>query len=319
MSENTLSVVVPIYNEAGGLASFNGHLIRSVERAVNKNYEVIYVNDGSTDATEQAVKNLCKDNEKIKLVSLSRNFGKENALTAGIANSSGKAVLTIDGDGQHPAEQIPHFVEKWQAGAKVVVGIRSNRSGGYIKSLFSRAFYGIYNRISQENITANATDFRLIDAQVRDEFLKLTESNRLTRGLIDWLGFKRDFIKFNANKRISGTASYSKKGLVKLAAHSFVSMSAVPLYIFGYLGIFITGFSLLLGASVFTEQVLLNDPWNWNFTGTAMIGILLLFLVGILLMSQGMLSLYISHIHAQTKKRPLYVIDYEESVGVKKD
>jgi dolichol-phosphate mannosyltransferase len=142
------------------------------------------------------------------------------------------------------------------------------------------------------------------------------ETDRITRGLIDWLGFRREFIEFEANARADDSTSYSRAKLMRLAANSFVSLTPTPLYVFGCVGVVITAGALVLGGSVFIEQLLLGDPWHWKFTGTAMLSILLLFLIGIVLMSQGILSLYISHVHNQSKQRPLYIIDYEGSAGI---
>ena len=141
----------------------------------------------------------------------------------------------------------------------------------------------------------------------------------MTRALIDWLGFKRHYIDFTANARAEGSAGYSHRKLIVLATNSFVSLTTMPLYICGYLGIFITSTAFVLGATVIIEQLLLGDPFNWNFTGTAMLSVMLVFLVGIVLLSQGVLALYISHIHRQSKQRPLYVIDYADSVGIDTD
>ncbi len=320
MSEaKTLSVVVPVFNEADGLADFDHSLKTVIKKLVGEDWEIIYVDDGSEDDTAEIVRNLHTADPKIKLIKLSRNFGKENALLAGIAAASGEAILTIDGDGQHPVELIPEFVAAWHAGAQVVVGVRSDNSGeGWVKRVGSRLFYRLFNQLTGERLIPRSTDFRLIDKAVQEAFLTMPETDRITRGLIDWLGFKREFILFKAKPRTSGSAAYSHRKLLRLATHSFVSMTPVPLYLFGYLGVFITSGAIVLGGSVFIEQILLGDPLGWNFTGTAMIGILLLFLVGLVLLSQGMLSLYISHIHSQTKQRPLYVIDYKNSAGVRK-
>ncbi len=318
--EFLLSVVVPLYNEAGGLNDFHQALVKEVRSVSSNSYEIIYCDDGSKDETAEIVRELHVQDPKVKLIKLSRNFGKENALSAGIAQASGKAIMMLDGDGQHPVELLPEFVAAWQAGARVVIGVRSNRSGeGWIKRTGSRAFYKIFNQLTGERMVPRSTDFRLIDNAVQKAFLTLPETDRMTRALIDWLGFKRTYIDFTAKPRTSGTAPNSIRKLTQLATHSFVSMTPVPLYLFGYLGIIITGSAVILGGSVLIEQILLGDPWHWNFTGTAMIGILLLFLVGLVLLSQGMLSLYISHIHSQTKQRPLYVIDHEGSAGVRKD
>jgi dolichol-phosphate mannosyltransferase len=315
-----ISVIVPIYNEAPGLREFHESLVNSLEQSVNKSYEVIYCDDGSSDTSSDLIKKFRKSNDRVSLIRLTRNFGKENALTAGINIASGQAILMIDGDGQHPVELIPKFIDAWSNGASVVIGVKDSVTDEkYIKSLGSKWFYKLIRKMSGGELQANTTDFRLIDRSVQQAFISLNETNRITRGLIDWLGFEPTYIHFTAKKRIAGTATYSSGKLMKLATNSFVSLSPKPLYIFGFLGVGITLGAFILGLSVFIEQLLLGDPLNWKFTGTAMLGILILFLVGIVLLSQGILSLYISHIHSQSKGRPLYVIDYKKSDGITKD
>lgn len=313
-----LSVVIPVYNEALGLAAFHDSLM-GVLCSLDEVYEVVYADDGSSDNTAELVRAWHVGDERIKLVRLSRNFGKENALTAGIAAARGEAIITLDGDGQHPVELIPRFVKKWQEGAQVVVGVRTaNKNAGWSRRLASRLFYKLFNALTGQKLLPGSTDYRLVDRAVRRAFLELKEPDRITRGLIDWLGFKRSLVHFKANARAAGAARYGRGRLLQLAANSFVSLSPAPLYLFGYLGIFITLGALGLGLAVMIEQLIAGDPWHWKFTGTAMLGILILFLVGIVLLSQGILSLYISHIHNQTKQRPLYVIDHKASVGIEK-
>jgi len=315
----TLSVVVPIYDEASGLADFHADLVHYAKEASQNSYEIIYCDDGSNDNTDKLVYEWHKNDPNIKLIKLSRNFGKENALAAGIAFATGQAIITLDGDGQHPAELIPDFVRKWRTGAQVVIGVRiSNKGEGWFKRVGSKLFHKLFNVLTGQKLLSGSSDFRLIDRSVQQAFLQLGETDRITRGLIDWLGFNRELIEFTAKARQSGAPGYNRRKLVKLATNSFVSLTPTPLYLFGYLGVFITIGSLFLGAAVFIEQLLLNDPWHWKFTGTAMLGILILFLVGIILISQGILSLYISHIQNQSKGRPLYVIDHKASLGIEK-
>ncbi len=314
-----ITVVVPLYNESAGLSSFHTKVMKTLE-ALDRPYELIYCNDGSTDNSGHLIREWRRLNPRIRLIQFSRNFGKESALSAGIAHAKGAGILMIDSDGQHPPELIPQFISAWEKGARVVVGVRKNNKGeSLFKRLGSRLFYSLFNRLPGQKLVPGSTDFRLIDKEVQAAFLKLKETDRITRGLIDWLGFERQYIYFTANPRAAGTASYSRRKLLKLAANSFVSLSPTPLYVFGYLGVLITTFALLLGSSVFVEQLLLGDPLGWKFTGTAMLGTLILFMVGIILMSQGILSLYISHIHNQTKQRPLYIIDMVGSAGLEKE
>lgn len=312
-----LSVVIPLYNEAAALPTFHAALIE-VLKTHSYTYEIMYVNDGSQDSTSRTVHDLARKDDHIRLISFTRNFGKENALSAGILQATGDAIVMLDGDGQHPPELIPIFVKAWQEGAKVVVGLRANHNGeGWLRRAGSWGFYKIFSRMSGQKLVRGTTDFRLIDKTVRAEFVKLQETNRITRGLIDWIGYPQTYIPFQARERQDGKPAYTHKSLVQLALNGFVSLSPTPLYIFGYIGMAITAASGLLGFCVIVEQILLRDPLGWKFTGTAMLSILILFLVGIVLLSQGMTALYVAHIHNQSKRRPLYVIDPDASIRVK--
>jgi glycosyltransferase involved in cell wall biosynthesis len=312
-----LSVVVPVYNEASGLIEFQKNLARCLGQLKNLDYEIIYCDDGSHDRTTDQIKHFREVDSQIKLIRLSRNFGKEVATTAGINTASGRAIITIDSDGQHPVELIPQFVEKWQAGAKVIIGVRTgNQKEGLIKRLGSKIFYKVINKLSGVKLVPNSSDFRLIDRSVQQEFNRMTERGRITRGLIDWLGYKREFIEFKANPRIAGSATYSFSKLIKLFIDSVVSMSKSPLYLSAYIGAVVLPLSILLGLFMLVNSVI-GDPINLNATGSAYLVVLLMFLIGVLLVSQGIIGLYLSHIHTETQNRPLYIIDYEESEGVR--
>lgn len=315
-----LSVVVPAYNEETGFPRFLPSLIDSVEKAVGKSYEIIVVNDGSTDSTLKVLKNLSKNNTRLRVVNLSRNFGKEIAITAGIFQCSGDAIVMIDADGQHPPELISKMLKKWEKGSQVVIGVRTkNHKEGFVKKYGSKIFYKVMNYMSNNTIIPGSTDYRLIDRSVGEEFIGFTERYRITRGLIDWMGFQRSYIEFEANPRLYGEASYKFNKLFKLALNSFVSLSMTPLYIIGYVGIGITSISFVVGLFILIEQVILNDPLRMKFTGSAMLSILILFLVGITLIAQGLISIYLSHIHVQTQNRPLFIIDKKNSYNLKRN
>jgi glycosyltransferase involved in cell wall biosynthesis len=309
-----LSIVIPLHNEAAGVTSFNTSVAAQLRALKNYNFEIIYCDDGSTDKTLSALRDLAKNDSRIRLIRLSRNFGKEIATTAGIHAARGEAILTIDADGQHPVELIPKLIEQWQAGAKVVIGLRTgNQKEGYAKRLGSHVFYNLFNRFTQLHLVPGATDFRLIDKAVQADFTPMTEHNRITRGLIDWLGYERSYVSFEAKPRLHDTTSYSFRKLFKLAIDSVVSLSSSPLYVTAYIGAVILPISILLGL-VMVGDWLLGDPLNWHATGGAYVMVLLLFLIGILMMSQGIIGLYLSHIHSETQNRPLYVIDREASI-----
>lgn len=313
-----ISIVVPVYNEASVLPRFHKELTAFCAKKNINISEIIYCDDGSKDDTAEMIRDWNSRDKNVKLLQLSRNFGKEYALTAGIAAATGDAIITMDGDCQHPIELLPKFIQAWKTGDMVVVGVRTeNADVTWLKRCFSRLYYMIFNSMSQHQLPTGSTDYCLIDSSVQRAFLQLHEPQRITRALIGWLGFKRTYIPFCAKPRAGGNVAYSTKKLISLASNGLVSMSPVPLFVFGIVGLFITVASFLLGSAVLVEQTLLGDPLGWKFTGTAQLSILVLFLVGIILISQGLLSLYVSHIHNQTKQRPLYVVDYRGSRGLK--
>lgn len=310
-----LSVVVPVYNESEGIESFHKLLLAGL-RDIQTDHEILYIDDGSRDDSGSKLLSIAKKDSTVRVVSLSRNFGKEIATTAGIHLAKGDAVIILDADGQHPPELIKEFVDKWQLGAKVVVGIREkNSKEGFVKRYGSKFFYKIFNSTTGHELIPGSTDFRLIDRLVQQEFIKFSERNRITRGLIDWLGFKRDYITFESPERMAGEASYKTSQLFKLAINSFTTLSLKPLFFFGWVGAFITVGSFLLGLFILIEQFLLRDPLALHFSGPAILGIFMSFLVGLVLISQSVLATYVSHIHAQTQGRPLFVIDESRSVN----
>ena len=313
-----LCIVVPAYNEAAGIERFHNELLLPhVKKVAKDSYEIIYVNDGSKDNTLDILTAIAAKNQHVKVVSLSRNFGKEVATSAGIEFARGKAIVIMDSDGQHPPALLHEFVNKWKAGAQVVVGIRaSNQKEGFLKKWGSKLFYILFNSVNGVAITPGSTDYRLIDEVVRQEFIKLPEHNRITRGLIDWLGFERDYIYFDSPARLVGTATYSPSKLIGLAMNSFVSLSLKPLFLLAWIGFIITFLSFAAGVFMFVEQVILDDPLNLNFTGAALLGIFISFLVGLVLTSQGVLAVYISHIHTHGQGRPLFVVNSTQSIGI---
>lgn len=305
-----ISIVVPAHNEEKNIPLLHGE-VRKVFLAYAQQYdfELIFVNDGSTDGTQREIENLTNQDEKVRYLEFSRNFGKEVATTAGIKISKGDAVMMLDADLQHPIELIPEFLSKWEKGAEVVVGIRQKvKNGGFLKRLTAAVFYWIINHIGEIEIVPNATDFRLMDRLVVEEFNRLTETNRMTRALIDWLGFKRDFIYFEANERIHGTASYSFWKLLRLALSSFVSLSLFPLKLAGNLGIAIVLFSGCAGLYILLGKYFFHTPFASTFSDAENLAILIVFLVGIILTSLGLIALYIANIHGEVINRPMYVI-----------
>lgn len=313
-SRPVLSVVVPAYNEAGNLPHLYDSL-QPVLAGLKLSYEIIFVDDGSTDTSVEAIAALRRKDKAVHSLRLSRNFGKEVAITAGLHKARGEAILTLDADGQHPVELIPEFVAHWRAGAKVVVGVRqTNQREGVLKRYGSKLFYGLFNRSIGVRLTPGATDFRLLDHTVQRDFSQLTERNRITRGLVDWLGYPQQHVPFAANPRLNGTATYSPRKLFKLAVDSAISLSISPLYIAAYIGAIVLPAATLLGLGMIIDW-LVGDPLHLHATGGAYLAVFMLWLIGVLLVSQGIIGLYLSHIHTETQNRPLYVVDEASSDG----
>lgn len=317
-----LSFVIPVFNEAKGITRFYHDLLLPELEKLNTIYEIIFVNDGSRDQTLPILQDLAQKSKKLKVLSFSRNFGKEIALTAGLRQATGDAVITMDADGQQPPQLIHEFVAKWQNGngAQIVTGVRGKfEKHGLIAKIGSKFFYKILNLLGTKDTVPGSTDYRLLDRAVVTEFNRLTEHSRITRGLIDWMGFQQAHIHYTYGNRLAGKPSYNFRKLFQLAVDSFVSMSTTPLVIFGWLGAIITFASGILGLFVLIEQFLLGDPIGLHWTGPTHLAIFITFLVGLLLISQAITALYISHIHAETQGRPLYIIDQKNSRNLTKE
>ena len=303
-----LSIVVPFLDEAENISLLYGALRPVLERT-GYSYELIFVNDGSTDDSAREIEKLIARDASVKYIEFTRNFGKERATTAGISEATGDCIILLDADMQHPPTLIPEFLARWEKGAEVVVGIRTkNAEEGFLKRAGSALFYHIMQHISETQMERGETDFRLIDAAVAEAFRSLPERGRMTRSLINWLGFKKEVVYFEAPPRAHGDAKYSPRKLLQLALHSFIANSLLPLRLAGYLGLAITLFSGFLGFIVFIERYVLNDAWGWNITGPAQLAIINVFLVGIVLMALGIIALYIANIHTEVTDRPLYVV-----------
>lgn len=304
-----LSLVIPVHNEAESL-EWHHDVIHEHLKGKSYEYEVIYIDDGSTDSSLDIIKKLRKTHDYMHYLSFSRNFGKEAATSAGLDISKGDAVIMIDADGQHPIELIDTFIEKWQDGDDVVVGVRKSNVGeGFVKRTGSKLFYWLLYLINRDaDSVPGSTDFRLLDRKVVDEYNKLTERNRITRNLIDWLGFKRALVPFAAPARHAGTASYSYGKLFKLALDGVISHSTRPLKLIGLLGIVISLLSAIGLLGVLVEKYVLSDPLGLSISGVAILALFLSFLVGIVLVCQGLLALYLENVHHETQNRPLFVI-----------
>jgi glycosyltransferase involved in cell wall biosynthesis len=308
MGQKLISIVVPLHNESLNIPLLYKELDKST-KDLPYLFEFVFIDDGSTDDSQERLAELTGKDERVRVIEFARNFGKEAAVSAGLDATWGEAAIILDADLQHPPELIPKFIAKWEAGDEVVVGIRRYSSKeGLMKRTTSDWFYRLFHLVSHTQITPHATDFRLLDKKVIRVFRQLTERDRITRGLIDWMGFKRGYIHFTAGDRAAGVATYSWRKLVALAVNSFTGYSLFPLKLAGYLGVLILLTAVPAGLFMYVERFVLSDPWNLQITGTAFLAMLVLILIGVVLGCLGLMSLYIAHIHAEVTNRPLYVV-----------
>lgn len=305
-----ISIIIPVFNEQANLA-WHHEKITAYLATLPYDFEILYINDGSRDQSLDILRNLAAQSSNTRYISFSRNFGKEAATTAGLKACRGDAAIMLDADGQHPIELLQDFIGKWEAGGQVIIGVRrGNVKEGFIKRFGSRLFYRMLANMGGDGKSvAGATDFRLLDRRVIDAFNELSERGRMTRGLIDWLGFRREYIYFLALKRHGGKASYNVGKLIGLAMHGLVSQSTRPLQVTGFLGFFVTIISAILAVLIAVEKYGLHDILHLSITGTALLALFVSFLVGIVLVCQWLLALYVESIHTEAQNRPLYVID----------
>lgn len=312
-----ISVVVPVFNEAKNVPRLIGS-IQDVFAPLAYEYEILFVDDGSTDGSPSLMEDIQKQNSHVGFVALSRNFGKEVALSAGIAHARGTAVVLIDADLQHPPALIPELIREWEGGADVAIGVRRPyRNERMVRRFFSKLFAFTMNLISDVKAPQGATDFRLLDRKVADAFLQMDERQRLARSLIDWLGFTRVYVPFNVNEDEGGTSGYSYSKLFASALSAIIAHSKLPLFFAGYLGIGITLFAGLLGAFIIVEQFILGDPLLLDISVLGMVATMILFLNGVVLVSLGLMALYIDRIQQEAIGRPLYVVKKMVPSGAK--
>jgi dolichol-phosphate mannosyltransferase len=303
MAQQLISIIVPLFNEAPNLQPLYKEITKHTDKLAY-DFELIFVDDGSTDNSADVARHIANTDKTVRFLGLSRNFGKEAAMTAGLHAANGDAAIIMDADLQMPPRLLRQFLDRWKRGAEVVVGVFAERNMSLVHKLGSKMFYQIMNRMSQIEITPHATDYRLLDRRVIDAFGQFTEHNRITRGLIDWMGFRRVYIPFKQEKRLGGVPSYNLRKLVGLAVNSFTSHSLMPLRIAGYLGGVIVLLSVPFGALMTFERIVRHAP----IRGTAFLAVLLVFMVGIMLVCLGLVALYIANIYDEVTNRPLYVV-----------
>jgi len=307
MVTRKISIVIPVYNEFDNIEKLFLRLKSVVATISQYRWEYIFVNDGSKDNSYTLISNLVSSNNDIKFLDLSRNFGKEIALTAGVHEAAtSDAVICIDADLQHPPELIPLLLAEWECGAEMVVTIRTEiEAQPLLRRLGSLVYYKIMKLISGLDMQAKTTDFRLYDKKVISAFLRATERERMFRAIMDWLGFRRSYVEFKAPPREGGAANYSYAKLWSLALNSITSFSLWPLKLAGYLGVIISTISGFLFLWMVVNYLILRV---WVYTPLAIVVVTNTFLIGIVLICIGLVALYVGIIHTEVINRPLYIV-----------
>ncbi len=304
-----LSIVIPVLNEADNVDPLLARLLPIIERCVSS-YEILFIDDGSTDATMLAIHRAHMANPRVGGISFSRNFGKEVAIAAGLDHASGAATVIIDADLQHPPEMIETFVARWREGYKNVYGQRVDRSDDSpLRRALTQRFYKIFGRVGETQLPEGAGDFRLLDAQAVAALRTLRERARFNKGLYAWIGFKAIGVPFEVESRAFGVSKFSYRKLTRFALDGLMSFSTLPLMVWTYIGTVISIVSLSM-AIYFVGATML---YGTDVPGFASLIVSVTFLAGVQLLSLGVLGEYIGRIFAEVKRRPLYLV--QERVG----
>ncbi len=313
MSQSLISIVVPIYNEQENLPALRQRMEQVLE-ATEYDWELLLVNDGSRDASESMIRAFHRDNPRIKLIQLSRNFGHQPAVTAGIHHARGQCVILIDGDLQDPPELIPDMLAQWRAGAKVVLAERASRQEGGVRGLGFRLFYPLLNYLSEMPQGPQAGIFGLMDREVVDHLKRLPERNRFLPGLRGWLGFPRATVRYHRQERAAGKPKQTLRKLIKYAFDGMVSFSYKPLRLATYCGFIVAGIGFLTAILFVIRRLFFHDPAATGFTTLLS---MMMFIGGIQLITIGILGEYIGRIYEEVKQRPLYIV--QETLGLESD
>lgn len=302
-----------MYNEEGSIGILSQRLPGILD-AITGQWEILCVNDGSTDGTGDAVKQWRQRDARIKLISLSRNFGKESALTAGLQHTRGEAVIPMDADLQDPPELIADMVSKWKEGYKVVLAIRRSREkDSWLKRTSAAGYYALLRHLSDTPIPVNSGDFRLMDRQVVEVLRLLPERARFMKGLFAWVGFKTACLYFERESRAAGKASQSLKKLYRLASDGIIAFSTLPLQVAIYLGLFISAIAFSYAGWLLIRTII----FGVDVPGYASIMASVLCMGGIQLVCIGIIGGYLGRVYNEAKQRPIYIIEEKSGIDSK--
>lgn len=302
-----ITCVVPVYNEEELVLQFLSELSATLQ-GITTYYEIILVDDGSQDNTLQQLLSL-PENKHFKILVLSRNFGKEIALTAGIEHSEGQVVILLDADFQHPFSVIPSFLSEWAKGYDMVYGTRNSRaSESYLKRKLAGMFYWVMKKITTIDIPNNAGDFRLMDKKIVTALKQFPERTRFMKGLYAWVGYKKMAVPFDVNERIAGKSAWGFRRLTELAITGITSFSDIPLRVWGFIGFLISSSSFFYAIYIIADT-LINGT---DLPGFPTLVVAIMFFGGIQLLSIGILGEYIARIFTEVKQRPRYLIEFKK-------
>lgn len=297
-----ISLVVPVFNEEDAIPIF----YQAVRKELPEHeVEIVFINDGSKDSTENIINALAVSDPLVKPLSFTRNFGKEPALFAGLEHATGDAVIPIDVDLQDPIEVIPQLIAKWQEGADVVLAKRTDRStDGHMKRKTAEWFYRLHNKISSPKIEENVGDFRLMSRETVEHIKLLAERNLFMKGILSWVGGRVGVVEYTRAERVAGTTKFNGWKLWNLALEGITSFSTFPLRMWTYIGLAVAALSFMYGAWMIVDKALWGNPVQ----GYPSIMVSILFLGGVQLIGVGVLGEYIGRIYIETKKRPRYLL-----------
>ena len=297
-----ISIVVPVYNEEKTAPLLLARLKEEGKKWGD--HEIFFIDDGSFDTTAKIIGDAAASDKTLRLISFSRNFGHQAAVSAGLEHAKGDAVVVIDGDLQDPPELIVEFIKKWREGYKVIYAVRKNRKENVIKKFFYALFYRLLKSISKIDIPLDAGDFSLMDREVIDIVVSLREKNRFVRGLRSWAGFSSVGVPYERQVRAGGETKYSLRKLIHLAVDGFTGFSSFPLKISEYLGFGVAFLSFIAGITVFVLKLTVGvDVQGWTS-----LAIIVFFVGGVQLFLMGVMGEYIARIYTEVQNRPVYII-----------
>ena len=301
-----LSLIVPVFNEEEVLPASYARMSAAMQALTGYDYEIIYVNDGSRDGTMKQLRAIAKEHKEVRVISFSRNFGHQLAVTAGMDNARGDALIIIDADLQDPPEVIARLVEAWEQGADIAYGKRLKREGETIfKKLTAFCYYRLLNAMSAYPIPLDTGDFRLLDRKVADVFLKMREHNRFLRGMSGWMGFTSVPVEYVRHERQAGKTKYTLKKMLRLAFDGILGFSYKPMSLALYFGCAVMGVSLVgLIALIVLAATIGCAPWLWAVDA-------LVLLNGITLVAIGIQGAYLNRVYDEVRQRPLYIVAEE--------